>query len=285
MRFELEKVVNIREIYDYMMHLSFPYKYEVEFDSWEKSYLYDVDGEGRPLFLGLTTVGAYFDNQLVGFIQYGRTAFGFDENGEISDTVSYSVIRNFYFDEKQEEAGVQLLNEAFKAFSNTTSRIYAFFHYFGMSCYARHGKLFEKYDYIHNLLKQKGFVVEHENVFYSSTLDRAKASAIHVEWHDGTLGGQRYCDFFLENNIVGGGEIHFLEQESIAYLRWIFINQELCGKGIGSECMLALKTDLFDRGIKKFDTDTAVTNKAAQHFYEKNAFAREGISRSYYVEA
>lgn len=285
MRFELKKVVNTREIYDYMMNLPFPYKYEVGFDCWEKSYLYDVDGEGRTLFSGLTTVGAYFDNKLVGFIQYGRTAFGFDENGEISDTVFYSVIRNFYFDERQEEAGIQLLNEAFKAFSNTTSRIYAYFHYFGMSCYARHGKLFEKFGYIHSLLKQNGFVVEHENVFYSSILDRAKCTAIHVKWHDGTLGRQWYCDFILEKSIVGGCEIHFLEQENIAYLRWIFINEDLCGNGIGSECMSALKTDLFNRGIKKFDTDTALNNKVAQHFYEKNDFVKEGITRSYYVEA
>ena len=60
----------------------------------ERSYLYDTDGEGRTLFSDLTTVGAYFGGKLVGFIQYGRTSFGFDENGEISNTVFYSVIRN-----------------------------------------------------------------------------------------------------------------------------------------------------------------------------------------------
>ena len=46
--------------------------------------------------------------------------------------------------------------------------------------------------------------------------------------------------------------------------------------------MSALKYDLFNRGIIKFDTDTALTNKAAQHFYEKNNFVKEGITRSYY---
>ena len=82
MKFELKKVVNSREIYDYMRNLPFPYNYEVEYNTWEKSYLYDIDGEGRTLFSDLTTVGAYLDSKLVGFIQYGRTAFGFDENGE-----------------------------------------------------------------------------------------------------------------------------------------------------------------------------------------------------------
>ena len=59
MKVELKKGVNSREIYDYMRNLSFPYHYEVEFNTWEKSYLYDIDGEGRTLFSDLTTIGAY----------------------------------------------------------------------------------------------------------------------------------------------------------------------------------------------------------------------------------
>lgn len=45
--------------------------------------------------------------------------------------------------------------------------------------------------------------------------------------------------------------------------------------------MSALKSDLFNNGIMKFDTATALTNKVAQHFYKKN-FVREGLTRSYY---
>ena len=282
MTFELKDTVNPREIYDYMMKLTFPYKYEVEYHIWEKSYLYDVDGEGRVLFSDLTTIGAYFGSELIGFIQYGKTAFGFDNNGEVSDKIFYSVIRNFYFDESQKEAGMKLLNEAVKALSNTADRIYAFFHYFGMSCYARHGKLFEGFGHIHNILEQNGFTIEHENVFYSSTLSSVEPTAISLKWHEKTKGRQQYCDFILEKDIVGGCEIHILEQEGIAYLRWIYINENICWKGIGSESMSALKYDLFNRGIIKFDTDTALTNKAAQHFYEKNNFVKEGITRSYY---
>lgn len=95
----------------------------------------------------------------------------------------------------------------------------------------------------------------------------------------------KYCDFIFEKDIVGGCEIHFLEQENIAYLRWIFIDEGMCGNGIGSECMSALKTDLINKGIIKFDTDTALSNKVAQHFYEKNNFVKEGVTRSYYIEA
>lgn len=46
--------------------------------------------------------------------------------------------------------------------------------------------------------------------------------------------------------------------------------------------MTALKADLFQRGIVRFDTDTALTNQVAQHFYEKSHFVREGLTRSYY---
>lgn len=285
MKYELKKVVNPKEIFDYMKLLPFPYNYDAEYTAWEKSYLYDIDGEGRLLFSDLTTIGAYLGSQLAGFIQYGRTALGFDENGEISDTISYSVIRNFYFDETQKEAGNILLNEAFNDLWNATGRIYAFFHYFGMSCYARHGKLFEEFGYIHNLLQQNGFVIEHENVFYSSKSDSPRPTKINVNWHNETLGRQQYGDFILEKEIVGGCEIHFPEQESIAYLRWIFINEGMRGNGIGSECMSALKTDLWNKGIMKLDTDTALSNKTAQHFYEKNHFVKEGITRSYYLEA
>ena len=42
MTFELKNTVNPRELYDYMMKLPFPYKYEVEYHIWEKSYFYDM---------------------------------------------------------------------------------------------------------------------------------------------------------------------------------------------------------------------------------------------------
>lgn len=45
--------------------------------------------------------------------------------------------------------------------------IYAFYHYFGMTCFARHGKLYEKYTDIEELLMKHQFNREHENVYYS----------------------------------------------------------------------------------------------------------------------
>ncbi len=56
-----------------------------------------------------------------------------------------------------------------------------------------------------------------------------------------------------------------------------------CGTGNRSRCMAALKSDLFRRGIWRFDTDTALANTTAQRYYERNCFKREGITRSYYT--
>jgi len=284
MKIRLEKNPGMRDLYDFMSGLPLPYNYTPAFEEWQKSFLNDNDGDGRTLFSSLTVSGAYLGEKLIGFIQYGRTAFGFDENGELSDKVSYPVIRSFYFSEARKDAGLMLLNEAITVLSEPSDRIYAFFHYFGMSCYARHGKLSEKFGHIHDLLIENGFSTEHENVFYSSRLSGETAANIKLNPHGITAGGQQYFDFILNGNTVGGCEIHFLEQKDTAYLRWIFINENLRGSGIGSESMAALKTDLFKKGIRRFDTDTALTNTSAQRFYEKNDFLNEGLTRSYYVD-
>lgn len=283
MEIQYQTADNPREIYEYMEGLVFPYHYETEFALWEKAYAHDTDGEGRPLFSGLTTIGAYLDGKLVGFAQYGRSAMGFSEQGEITDTVSYPILRNFYFPQGQEEIGNHLLEEALTALSNDGGRIYAFFHYFGMSCYARHGKLFEKFEHIHTLLLKKGFIVEHENVFFSAALTGTIQTPVTLRWHTLSAGGQQYCDFVIGDGIVGGSEVHFLERKNIAYLRWIFVDKRMRGKGIGSKCLSALQNDLSQKGITQLDTDTAISNTAAQHFYEKNNFTRQGLTRSYYI--
>ena len=96
MDFEIKAANDPREIYACMAGIPFSYNYAAGYDERERSYLSDIDGGGRRLFSGLTTLGAY--------------------------------------------CGGALLEEALRALSGN-ARIYAFFHYFGMSCYARHGKL------------------------------------------------------------------------------------------------------------------------------------------------
>ena len=182
-----------------------------------------------------------------------------------------------------EPAGRQLLAHVHAAFAGCNERVYAFFHYFGMSCYARHGKLFEGFAPVHRLLLDSGFTVEHENVYYSSTLTACEAPAVALHWQNRSPGSQQACDFLLDGRMVGGCELHFLPDTAIAYLRWIYVNEELRGQRIGTACMAALRHDLYQRGVRRFDTDTARNNLVAQHYYEKNGFTCEGLTRSYFT--
>ncbi|MBQ8518283.1 MAG: GNAT family N-acetyltransferase [Agathobacter sp.] len=272
----------MQELYCYQMKMPSPYFFSVDFEVWEKSFYDDIDGEGRKLFQELNIKEAYEGDKIVGFIQYGKTAFGFDENGEISEEVSYPIIRAFYFEKDRKDVGNALLEFAMREL-NTDERIYAFFHYFGMSCFARHGKLFESFPWVEEVLKAHGFVVEHENVYYSSVINEMQENEIQLDWHEVSKGGQQVCDFLRKGKQIGGCEIHYVTSD-IAYLRWIYLNDDLQNQGLGSKCMDSLKHALKKKGCGRLDTDTALNNHRAQHYYEKKQFIREGITRSYYTK-
>lgn len=271
---------NLNAIYDFQLSFETPYFFNVDFEVWKKSFESDIDGEGRVLFKELAVKAVCEDDELLGFIQYGKTAFGFAENGDISDKISYPVIRNLYFKEGRSDAGEMLLGAAMQELGEG-EKVYAFFHYFGMTCFARHGKIFEKHAHIETLLKENGFLLEHENVYYSSVISGDESSEVALTANGLSKGNHQYIDFKLDGNHVGGCEVHYLD-ESTAYLRWIYVNGDIVGKGIGTKCMKAVKYFLYEKGIKRFDTDTALNNLVAQHYYEKNNFTREGITRSYY---
>ncbi len=271
---------NLKDIYDFQLSFNTPYFFEVDLEAWKKSFTDDIDGEGRALFKELFVKAVYDNDKLLGFVQYGKTAFGFADNGEISSDISYPIIRNLYFKEGRADVGELLLNDAIKNLG-TDEQVYAFFHYFGMSCFARHGKLFENHTHIDALLKENGFEVEHENVYYSSVLSESKSSDVTINESALTKGNQQYIDFKIDDNQVGGCEVHYID-DTTAYLRWIYVNGDIVGKGIGTKCMEALKSFLFEKGVVRFDTDTALDNKVAQHYYEKNCFLREGITKSYF---
>ena len=57
MKIITQKVQEAREIYDYMPKMTFPYNYVTDYKTWGKSYLYDIDGDGRTLFSELETMG------------------------------------------------------------------------------------------------------------------------------------------------------------------------------------------------------------------------------------
>lgn len=275
------EINDLEALYNYQIGFTFPYMFSTSFDEWRESMLNDIDGDGRRLFKDIKIMAAYDKEKIVGFIQYGNTAFGFDETGNISNNITYPVIRMIYFNEEYEEAGNMLVEKALEDLNNK-DRIYAFFHYFGMSCYGRHGKLYEKYSYIERVLNSHGFVIEHENVYYSSKVGDIKDSDIDIFWKKTTEGNQQSCDFIYKGNCIGECEIHYIKNKGIAYLRWIYINSNIQNMGLGSKCMDRLKTSLKNKGISRLDTDTAINNVRAQHYYEKNDFIREGVTRSFY---
>lgn len=88
-----------------------PYHLPMEEHVWEDSMYEDVDSDGRRLFTQLHTEAS--DH---GMVQYGRSAFGFDEDGNISDTIHYPIIRTLAFDPAYPDEGEALLQTALAHF-------------------------------------------------------------------------------------------------------------------------------------------------------------------------
>ncbi|MBR3973579.1 MAG: GNAT family N-acetyltransferase [Oscillospiraceae bacterium] len=266
-----------------------PYHFPMDEDIWFQSLHEDIDSDGRKLFDHLTIrysrTAPSKNGEINGMIVYGETAFGFDHTGEISNRVHHKIIRDICFPENAPEIGQKLLAHAISDFG-TDERIHAFFHYFGMSTCARHGKLHESASHVHELLLKNGFIVEHENVYYAKYLTSENASAkpeISLLWKEESPGHCREFTASMDDREVGWGQIHFLPQGDIAYLRWVYIEDKLQHQGIGTRTMKALFCSLYAMGIRRFDTDTALSNIPAQHYYEKCGFSNEGITRSYFT--
>lgn len=245
---------------------------------WLASMYADIDSDGRKLFDTLETKATGS-----GLIQYGHTAFRFDGSGEISEAIHYPVIRFLCFDDPQD--GQRLLDDALADLGGE-DRIYAFFHYFGMSACGRHGKLHEKDRHVETLLLKNGFVVEHENVYYARTLTSRDSAneTITLRWGKLSPGGCREFAAVSDGQEIGWGQVHFLPQGDIAYLRWIYIDEQKQHQGLGTATMHSLFAALYNMGIRRFDTDTALNNAIAQRYYEKTGFTNEGITRSYFTK-
>lgn len=257
-----------------------PYHFPMTEADWSDSMYHDVDSDGRVLFSQLFTEATPH-----GLIQYGHTAFGFDEQGALSDQIHHPVIRVLAFDAAQPQEGEALLQKALAFFGNT-GRIHAFFHYFGMSVCARHGKLHQHDAHVEKLLLDHGFTVEHENVYYARTLSGNESceKQLTLLWKARSGGDCREFAAVWEGQEIGWGQVHFLPQGDIAYLRWIYIDEKRQHQGFGTAIMQTLFRELYKMGIRRFDTDTALDNLSAQGYYEKTGFENCGITRSYYTK-
>lgn len=257
-----------------------PQHLPMEKDVWAQSMYEDVDSDGRKLFAQLHT-----DHTAHAMVQYGHSAFGFDENGEISNQIHYPIIRDLAFEPEFRAEGEKMLQKALQHFTGE-GRIYAFFHYFGMSSCGRHGKLHESDRHISSLLESNGFIVEHENVYYTRHLTESDVGDGRIEllWKERSAGNCREFAASLEGQEICWGQVHFLPQVDAAYLRWIFLDSSRQHTGFGTAVMQQLFKELYARGIRRFDTDTALDNAAAQGYYEKTGFTNAGITRSYYTK-
>ncbi len=257
-----------------------PQHLPMEKDVWEQSMYEDVDSDGRQLFAQLHT-----EQTAHAMVQYGYSAFGFDENGEISNEIHYPIIRDLAFDADYRTEGEDLLKKALAHF-NGEAQIYAFFHYFGMSACGRHGKLHAKDEHIAALLEENGFTVEHENVYYTRqlTTNDTGDGRIQLHWAERSAGNCREFAARLGGQEICWGQVHFLPQTDAAYLRWIVLVSSRQHMGLGTAVMNQLFAQLYQMGIHRFDTDTALNNTAAQGYSEKTGFTNCGITRSYYTK-
>lgn len=275
---------NELELYNYFIssRKNVPYYYPVNFKHWHISMFNDCDFDSKPLFSDLETFLLINNDIIEGFIQFGLTSFVFGMNGEKDYSKHYGVIRNIYYAENSQNAYL-LFNKAKEYFDHLgIEKRYAYFHYFGMSCYARQGKLHASEFYIENLLKKYGYVKEHENVYYSKSLQQISSPAISEIAFLYANNGQS-ISFMKENKKIGGCELNFVPHSDICFLKWIYIDDKYSHQGLGTKCMYKLFIELQEKGISKIDTDTADSNVNAQRYYMKMGFADMGRMRSYYT--
>jgi ribosomal protein S18 acetylase RimI-like enzyme len=282
----VEKIddLNVHSLYEYFKKISndIPYYFPIDFDLWHKSMFNDCTEKNIPLFNELETYLLYEDGALNGFIQYGISSFIFGENGENYDK-HYAIIRNLHYSKDSKNA-VELLEVALKYFSSKNiQEVDAFFHYFGMSCYARHGKLHNSCFYIEDLLHKFSFIKEHENVYFSKDLSK---SSFYNDFEiiletETPKKDNMDIKFIFNNKQIGCAQLLFL-QNNICYLLYIEINNEYRRQGLGTKCMNNVCCLLKEKNIQKIDLDTIDSNYIAQSFYEKLGFDHKGITRSYF---
>jgi RimJ/RimL family protein N-acetyltransferase len=243
----------------------------------------DTDGEGDDLFKDLATYVSVDDGIINGFIQIGISNFHFDSNGK-NFGEHVGIIRNICYD--QSVIGELLIEKATEYFEiHHISENYAFYHYFGMGCYARHGKLYESNFYIEDLLSKYDFEKEHENVYYSKNFKNGTfldVDDIEFKYKELTKGNHQSVQFIKNGVAIGGCQLHYLHQSGVCYLRWIYITDKYNHQGLGTECMNKLFFEIHKKGYKQIDTDTADNNVNAQFYYLKMGFVDKGRTRSYF---
>lgn len=289
MEIQLRKITDYKDLFRYYQKVSqnIPYWMHVDYETWLESFCNDSDYDADMMFRQLLTYTAEQKGDICGFIQFGIPNFLYDTQGEKSREHQGGIIRNFYFEPGMEQAGRKLLDLAQDYFQqNRVTQKFAFFHAFGMTCNAGHGKLYTKLTHVEQLLKAYGFIKEHENVYYSRLLSAADAGRkTKVELAYGEMNSKGMCEFSIhaDGEWIGAGAYAQLPQGEISYLRWIFLDGKQQGKGYGTAALQSLFAHLAAAGMKRLDTDTADGNEIAQKLYLKTGFQDLGRTRSFLI--
>ena len=264
-----------------------PFFFPVSFNKWQTCLFQDeLDGE---LMFEESEIYVVIDHEKIhGFVQGIQPAFAWNEKGGKYHSPQIGIIRHFYFDESQTEVADQLWDQI-EPFINQFCQKHAFYHIFGMSCNAYHGKLHENFGHVESYLMGKGFEVEHENVYYELEMEKCAVGSprgsLIAKASQGTS-SQEY-EIHAGGQLIGRLNVRFLDPltggktKDTVYLTWIFINEEFRRMGWAGEAIRLLMRNLRDCGYRILHTDTAKENFAAQNFYEKLGFAHLGRTRSY----
>lgn len=285
MKLVYKKINDFKAIYSFLKIVGerIPYFFDTEYELWEEGFVNDADSDGEEMFAELEVHAAYSDETLVGFIQFGIPRFIYGENGK-EYREDCGVIRGLYFYDEI-DCGEELINlaeEYFKA--KNVTRKFAFYHALGMTCYAWHGKLFSGQQHVEAALLKRGFEIEHENVYFSRLLNENDALySDTTELIFGKTSSKGVCEFSIrvDSERVGAGELVYLPQGGICYLKWIFVFEQFKRNGYSTSALRELFAELYKKGIRRIDTDTADNNEAARGLYNKLGFTDMGRTRSY----
>ncbi len=298
MKSELDSVVNISAyqgsdqyaLYAYWraMGENIPYFFPISPERWGICLLEDkLDGE--LIFDRLETYVAKDKGQVVGFAQFGHPRFSWDAGGQKHADPPIGNIRHFTFDAGRYDVAEALYARA-QNFLLHFSHRHAFYHIYGMSCNAHHGKLHLSLEHVDAFIRAQGFQVEHENVTYRLALDDAalpQDGDITLIPQQRDFYGPHTYTIFLHATPVGILKVRYMDlmngeaAKDAVYLMLIAIDPGSRGNGCGTRALKVLCKLLRDKGYTHLFLDTAQTNAVAQRFYERFGFSHQGHSRSY----
>lgn len=287
MNYDYIPTTDYTALYEYQRSLEkkAPYWFDTDKEIWLKSFSDDCDLDGEDMFNELITYTAVCEGRIVGFVQFGIPCYIYGDDGEKDYDEVFGVIRALYFESEHSACGKVMTEIAHDYFAaKGVKRRFAFYHALGMTCFAGHGKLYCGFPHIEEALNACGYIKEHENVYYRRFLSSADSNAdenVTLSFNKVSESGLAEFSVFLSGEFVGAGALVYLPQGDIAYLKWIFILDEYQGRGLASAALRLIFAELYSRGFKRIDTDTADGNLAAQGLYTKLGFEDMGRTRSY----